>query len=262
MAGTYTTRLQKVGALLPEMRRLLLEWDDGPECVARVIEQNLVASPSRLRTRDIVQRGFVPRYVESTPPTIWRALAVLEHADWPVRSMAALHYYCCASSERLMWDFVTEWVATRYSLGLRDVRTSDVLAFLDTAADSRFPDGRWSPTVSVKVARGLLSALRDYGILAGAAKKEIAPIYVPTESFAFLAMARHEAGVRAAALRDDPVWRLYLFSETAVERLFVEAQQQALLTYAAAGSVVRIEFPENTLEGYAHALAERVDRVA
>jgi hypothetical protein len=161
-----------------------------------------------------------------------------------------------------MWDFVTEWVATRYSLGLRDVRTSDVLSFLSATPDKWFPDGRWSPTVSTKVARGLLSALRDFGVLAGAARKEIAPIYLPTGSFAFLAMARQQAGVRAASLRDDPVWKLYLLSETAVERLLVEAQQEGLLTYAAAGSVVRIEFPENTLEDYAHALAERVHRVA
>ena len=103
-----------------------------------------------------------------------------------------------------------------------------------------------------------IQAIRDFGILAGAAKKEIAPIYLPTESFAFMAMARHEAGVRAKALRDDPVWQLYLLSPTAVERFFVEGQQRALLTYAAAGSTVRIEFPENTLEAYAHALAERV----
>jgi hypothetical protein len=256
MADTYTTRLQKVGALLPEMRRLILDWDDSPECADRAIEDNVLAAPSRLRARDVVKRGFVPRYVESTPPRIWRALAVLERGDWPTQSSVPLHYYCCAASERLMWDFVTEWVAGRYSAGLREVRTADAVSLLDAAPASRFPDGRWSPTVSVKVAQGLLTTLRDFGILAGAAKKEIAPIYLPTESFAFIAMARHEAGVRARALRDDPVWQLYLLSPTAVDRFFVEAQQRRLLTYAAAGSVVRIEFPASTLEEYAHALAQ------
>ena len=188
---------------------------------------------------------------------MWRSLAILERAGWPTEACAPLHYYCCAANERLMWDFVTEWLAERYSLGLRDVRTSDVLAFIDGAPESRFPAGRWTTTVSTKVGRGLLSALRDYGLLTGAVRKEIAPVYLPTRILAFLAMARHAAGLRGKGLRDDPVWQLFMLGQIAVERFFVEAHQLDLLEYSAAGSVVRIEFPAATLEEYARELAER-----
>jgi hypothetical protein len=109
------------------------------------------------------------------------------------------------------------------------------------------------------VARGLLAALRDFGVLAGAARKHIAPLYLPTESFAFIAMVRHELGTRSRAALDDPCWRLFYLSDLAVERFFVEAHQRRLLAYHAAGSVVRIEFLADTLEGYAHALIERAD---
>ena len=253
---TYTTRLQKVGAQLSEMRRLVLEWNDAEGFADQAVEQNLVAAPSRLRARDIVKRGFVPRYVDSQPPNIWRALATLERAGWPTEACAPLHYYCCAANERLMWDFVIEWLARRYSVGLRDVSTNDVVTFLKNAPESRFPAGRWTTTVSTKVARGLLSALRDYGLLTGAVRKEIAPVYLPTKSFAFIVMARHAAGRRGKALRDDPVWQLYMMGQVAVERFLVEAHQLNLLHYSAAGSVVRIEFPAETLEEYARDLVE------
>jgi hypothetical protein len=41
-----------------------------------------------------------------------------------------------------------------------------------------------------------------------------------------------------------------------VERFFIEAHQQHLLAYYAAGSVIRIEFPVETLKEYAHVLLE------
>lgn len=35
----------------------------------------------------------------------------------------------------------------------------------------------WSPTVATKVARGLLAALRDFGILEGRAQKRVADLH-------------------------------------------------------------------------------------
>jgi hypothetical protein len=43
----------------------------------------------------------------------------------------------------------------------------------------------------------------------------------------------------------------------AVERFYLEAHQRKLLSYLAAGSVIRIEFPGVTLEDYARELAQR-----
>jgi hypothetical protein len=43
-----------------------------------------------------------------------------------------------------------------------------------------------------------------------------------------------------------------------VERFFIEAHQEHLLGYQAAGSVVRIDFPADTLTDYAHILLEKV----
>jgi hypothetical protein len=53
----------------------------------------------------------------------------------------------------------------------------------------------------------------------------------------------------------DPCWHLFYLGESAVERLLVEAQQERWLMYHAAGSVIRVDFPAETLEEYAHVLA-------
>jgi hypothetical protein len=239
------------------MRLLVQHWDGKSGCAERLLRANAISSPSRLRAWDAITRTFVPRFVRSRPADLWRPLGILERAGWGAERLLNLHYYAAAAAEPLLWDFVVGVLAERHVLERTEVRTADVLRFLRHAPENRFGDRRWTPTVSTKVARGLLAALRDFGVLAGAAKKRLTPLYLPTESFAFLAMIRSVLGYRGKQSLSDPCWRLFFLSETAVERFFIEAQQRKLLEYHAAGSVVRIEFPTETLDEYAHELAQR-----
>jgi hypothetical protein len=239
------------------MRRLLLEWDDAPGCAGRLVTSNVVSGPSRSRTRAIIKAAFVPRFVQSEPPGLWKPVAALERAGWPQEALVPLHYYAAAAADRLIWDFVTEFLADRAARGQAEVRTADAESFIERAPAERFPSGRWSPSLTRRVAQGLLTTLRDFGVLAGAVKKRLTPLYLPTEAFAFIAMIRHELGVRGAAALADPVWKLFFLGETAVERFFVEAHQRKILQHHAAGSLARIEFPASTLHDYAHELAQR-----
>ena len=63
-------------------------------------------------------------------------------------------------------------------------------------------------------------------------------------------------------LVEHPDWRLFFLSREDVERFLFEAHQQRLLEYHAAGSVVRLTFPAETLEDYAHVLTQRADRTS
>jgi hypothetical protein len=256
-APPFTSRLQKGGALVREMRLLVQRWDDEPGCAERLLRANVLSSPSRLRAWDAIMRTFVPRFVNSRPADLWRPLGILERAGWGTARLLPIHYYAAAAAEPLLWDFVAGMLSDRPALGQPEIRTEDVLRFLRRAPETRFTHGRWTPAVSTRVARGLLAALRDFGVLAGAAKKRLTPHLLPTESFAFLAMIRGMLGYRGNTSLVDPCWRLFFLSEATVERFFIEAQQRKLLEYHAAGSVVRIEFPVETLDEYAHELAQR-----
>jgi len=91
----------------------------------------------------------------------------------------------------------------------------------------------------------------------GAAKKRVAPVYLPIEAFAFIAFALSRNSGSGARLVHDPEWRLFFLSTDLVERLFLEAHQQRLLDYHAAGSIVRIDFPTDSIVEYADALTQR-----
>ncbi len=252
----YSTRLQKGGALLDDMRQLLLVWNGRPACAERVLQQNRLASPSRARLRDVIRCTFIPRFVDSQPPNLWRPVSILERQGWRQEPLLPIHLYAAATAEPLLWEFTTEVMAAKYERGQVDISPAEVISFINQASDARFRRGRWSEEVTLRVARGVLAALRDLGLLSGARRKRLTPQYLPAQSFAFLAMVRYQLGVKGRSVLSDRCWRLFYLDDSGVERCFMEAHQQGLMQYHAAGSVIRIDFPVATLEEYAHVLSQ------
>jgi hypothetical protein len=117
--------------------------------------------------------------------------------------------------------------------------------------------GGWSDDTTLHVAQHLLATLRDFGVLGGGTRKHIAPKYLPVSAFAFIALLRHRELRSGDLVVDDPDWRLFFLPRLGVERLFLEAHQEHLLEYYAAGRVVRITFPSESLEDYARILVAR-----
>ena len=117
--------------------------------------------------------------------------------------------------------------------------------------------GQWSENTLVRATREILSTLRDFGILRGKIHKRLSPVYLPVEAFAYLAFYLRQHQPSGKRLLDDPEWQLFFLSHQAVEQFFFEAHQHHLLEYRAAGSIIRITFPSNSLEEYAHALTQR-----
>ncbi len=258
----YNSRVQKGGALIPEVRALLRVWDpeaDTDELVEELTRRNFLGKSTRARMRDVLRRTFVPRYVNGMPSDAWRSLQPLERAGFPPDQMLSLLYYHAARSERLIYDFASEVVYDIYRAGLSEVPVQQALDFIARAVRDGRIDPAWSASVSLKVARGVLAALRDFGILEGRARKCIRPPSLAVPAFAYIAFCvKHQAASGQGTLchRD---WRLLLLDRGDVERLLVAAHQQDLLWYQAAGSVVRIDFPTDNLVEYAHALAERAN---
>ncbi len=255
----YTSRLLKGGALLPQMRVLVRVWreDLSPrQMLAEVEQRQVLGNLSRRRIRDIVEQVFVPRYVRGHPPQAWRYLRPFEDAETPLDVVRPLYYFYAARAEVLMGDFVRDALYPWYVQGQRRVGVMDVLRFIARAeAEKRIPEP-WSESVRIRVARHLLAALRDFGILEGRARKRIAVPYLPVVAFAHVAflLSRERRG---AAVLEHPHWRLFLLSPNSVERLFLEADQAGLLRYRAAGSIIRVEFPTEDFDAYNRLLAAR-----
>ena len=246
-----TTRLQKGGALLSDMRLLVMAWSDDlaesdpVQKLGRVLPKATMA-----RVNDTFIRAYRPRFLAGSPRQAWRLVRVLEDAKTDVRVQKAFYYWITARAEPPLYDFVSDVVYSRLQTGDRAIRTEDAVTWL--ARESKNAGKTWTPLVTRKVARGILAALRDFGILEGTVRKHIAAVNLQPEAFCLLAFCLHEMGASGREIVLHPDWRLFLLGETNVEHLLLSCHQHGWLRYEAAGAVCRIEFPTVPFPEYVH----------
>jgi hypothetical protein len=249
----YTTRLQKGGALLDDMRQLVRTWIDAPVAAQREsgIRSNILNKGTRTRLADVYRRAFLPRFVGGPIPNAWKIVRPLEDVGVPIQIVRPVYYWISAKAEPLLGDFCREFILPRQAIGRTGIGTAEVLHWL---SEKGCP---WSPAVAVRVARGLLAALRDFGILEGRSRKRLANLALPVPAFAYLALCLRRQGAASRSLLAHEDWQLQLLTPGDVEQLFLLAHQERLLEYHAAGSTVRINFPTESLEEYAHVITQR-----
>ncbi|MCW5880773.1 MAG: DUF1819 family protein [Anaerolineae bacterium] len=255
--SAYTSRVIKASALIADTKVLLAHWDlsrpvaDNLEQARR---QNIVGKTSRKRTEDVV-RIFRQRYFDD--PDVGAALVTLVQGGAPAQWIDPLLYFFAVQADRTLHDLVTEVLYPRQLIGYTDLPVDVVTRALDEWVAEGKTTTVWNEETTGRVAQGAMAALRDYGVLSGISRKQIAPMRLPLPAFALIALwlqQRERSGDRV--LHSDE-WRLFFLPPAIVERFFIEADQEHLLGYSAAGSVVRLDFPASTLVEYAHVLLER-----
>jgi BrxA len=254
-APRYHTRVQKGGALLNEMRLLVRSWHKDMTEDQAAATRTLLGKKTLARSRDTLTRSFVPRFVHGDPPEAWRIVRCLEDTNADPETLRPVYYWITARSDRLLYDYVTQELVHADRSGDGLVRIQETIAWIRRQLKRTHLD--WSPIVTVKVARGLLAALRDFRILEGARRKRLAPAHLPMESFCYVAFCLYKLGVGGESLVNHTDWRLFLLTPTLVESLFLNAHQHNFLEYYSAGRVYRIDFSTTTHEGYADVLFGR-----
>ncbi len=256
-SSLYTSRIIKAGALLPDTKTLLSNWDLSESVklnLQRLQRENVFGKASRSRVEDIVAI-FRQRYL--TEASVTRALVALVKMRLPASALDRILYFHAVKADRLLHDVVTEILVPMNASGLSEIRVDEIQQTLGGWVNEGKTTSEWNENTTCRVTQGLLSTLRDFGVLQGAVHKRIAPAYVPVAAFAYVLFYLKQYQPSGAKLVEHPDWRLFFLPREGVERFMLEAHQQGLLEYHAAGSVTRLSFPVTTLEEYAHVLAQR-----
>ncbi|MBI3468948.1 MAG: DUF1819 family protein [Planctomycetes bacterium] len=196
---SYTSKIIKAGALLGDTKTLLAHWDlaaSVAENLQRIRHENLFGKASRSRVEDILAI-FRQRYLSEASVT--RALVVLVSEKFPAASLDRILYFHAAQADRLLHDVVTEVLLPQNARGISDAHVREIQKVLATWVAEGKTSSHWSEATIRRVAQGLLSALRDFGVLQGAVNKRIAPAYLPVEAFAYVAfyLKQHQPSGRS-----------------------------------------------------------------
>jgi BrxA/Uncharacterized protein conserved in bacteria (DUF2321) len=255
----YSSKIIKAGALLPDTKTLLSHWNLAApiqDNFGRLQRDNVLGKASRSRVEDIIAI-FRQRYLGE--PSVTRALVRLVKNRFPATALDRILYFHAARADRLIRDVVIEVLLPQQASGVSDVDAEEI----ERALTKWVKDGRttkaWGEYTTRRVVQGILSALRDFGVLQGAVNKRIAPAYLPVEAFAYVIFFLKQHQPSGAKLLELPEWKLFFLPREGVERFLFDAHQHGLLQYHAAGSVTRLTFPVKTLEEYADVLAQRAN---
>lgn len=252
----YTSRIIKASALIADTKILLREWDltqSVEENLERASRQNIFGKASRKRIDDILVI-FRQRYFED--PDVGAALVTLAQGGAPSQWIDPLLYFFSAQNDRVLRDVAIDVLYPRHTNGRNEVPTDVVIhAIRNWVAQGKMITD-WSDSTIKRVAQGVMATLRDFGVLEGRAHKRLTPIYLPAPCFALIALWLQQRERSGHLVLQSDEWRLFFLPVEGVERFFIEAHQQRLLEYYAAGSVIRIEFAVETLREFAHVLIE------
>lgn len=253
----YTTRIIKASALIADTKLLLTEWhlaDTVEANLERVQRENLLGKSSRARLTDVLTI-FRQRYFDD--PEVGAALVTLAQGHAPAQWLDPLLYFFTAQNDRTLRDLVIEVLYRRSAGGYSEVSPELIMRQLRTWAAEGKTTTTWGEYTMLRMARGAMATLRDFGVLEGKVNKRLTPVYLPNPAFALIALwlQRREQAGNLVLHSDD--WRLFFLPVEGVERFFLEAHQEHLLSYYAAGSVIRLEFPADTMREYADVLLER-----
>ncbi len=252
----FTSRIQKGGALLGDMRQLVCQWQTkGAEVAPHRFVRDVLPKATQARASDTYVRAFLPRMIEGSPKDAWKLCAVLEDCLPSMEVVVPFYYWITARAETILYRFASEELYSMARSGAVGVGTSDVTNWITKTCKQ---EGKvWSDIVIIKVARAMLAALRDFGVLSGASKKSIAASHLSLEAFALIAWCLRNQLEDNRDLKSHPDWRLFLVSPENVERLLLEAHQHGWLHYQVAGAVTRIEFHHNTFYEFVRAVVTR-----
>jgi hypothetical protein len=253
----YRSNLQKGGALLDAAAILVAAWDEERPVeanVAAIVDANLFGNSSAVRRKDLVDRILKPRYIDPGPHVIG-ALRVLLDGDR--RAFRDACYFETTRAEPLLAAFVEQLVFEWYVAGRSTLTAEDATRWL-AEQEAQGLITAWSDAVRSRVARALLAALRDFGVLSGVrsgTRKEIGQPYPSVGGFTYVCWRLQEMGVTAATLEVAPAWRRWLLTPDDVASLMADLAQHGVIGLNRAGSMVRIEWRASSLTEAVHAAA-------
>jgi Putative inner membrane protein (DUF1819) len=242
-APRYTSRLLKGGAALDDTRRVVELWDvaAGPEAnLDRISKENQLGKASRSRLDDVLNRVIRPRFVEPGPHVIPAMKGLLtDH-----RAFVEASYFEASRSDALLAGFAEGPLWEWWHEGRTGVTVGETTSWLEkVAAEGRAPN--WTTSVRTRTAQGLLSTLRDFGVLRGLARsprKEFVPPAMSPRGFSYVAWREHERGASSRALVYGSMWHRWLLDTPSVLSMFGQAARLGVLRFSSAGSVVRVDW--------------------
>lgn len=247
--GPYSARNSSKGALLAESAQIFDALARGvpkPELRPLALSGKLLpqgAHSNRERIFDTLSH----RYLSHGIPWILADLTEAVRGGPRSSEFVSLLYLHYALRDHLTFDFVTDVLWARRQQGKLLVGREDLLALLESAAQTQPQISRWAESSRRYLAGSILTALRDFGLLQGIQKKRLSELALPLPlgTAEHLLRLMHMEGLRGREVLQDPAWRLFMLGEPDVVHILSRLAQARRIGFERSGTTVILHFPDS-----------------
>ena len=255
----YTISICKGSAFIEETKTLLRAWHPTEtlgEFRERVLREDLLGKKTAYRTNDIVRRVFARRLLtpDNRPALLMKRLLAGKDSARLVSDLLLLY---AARNDETLRDVIVKLYWPTVREGSLTLNPGRVVAFLQEAEAKGKMSEPWSEQVKLRVARGLLKALLDFGLLkeVSRGRRETVYFHVTDGSIVYLAYDLHFSGLSDAAVVGHLDWGLYGLRNADVPAALDRLSSEGWWLAQSAGSVTRISWKFPAMEEVINVLA-------
>lgn len=255
----YTTQLQAGLGLVPETLKLLAIWEPGmagQDLLKVALASGAFPTVAARRLRNVIIEAFCPRYLvdRAAPARLLKTLS----KDLSKEDLRALCFLYTCRANSILGDFVRQVYWPLYSAGGTSASKADSLTFVTAAVSEGRTTTRWSEATVIRVARYLLGACADFGLL-GTTKHEARAIItfrITPNVASILSHELHFKGLGDNALLESPDWRLFGLEPEDVLGELKRLSLRGELIVQSAGGVTHVSWKYKAMEELADGVAQ------
>jgi len=196
------------------------------------------------------------RYLTPPDSAVVSALAALSSrgADDPILRGALYFHFCLA--DRLTFDVATDFLWTLQQQGREGINTAEVEAYIRVGAAAHPEVESWSSRTLNKLASSILSALRDFGRLAGGSKKRLVQPPLSDALLIYVCKFLSAEGKTARGILGALDFRLWGYTPQEIGARLAKLSQSGILRFEWGGDIAVLDIGEEPFDAYARRLGQ------
>jgi hypothetical protein len=241
--NTYNSSLTSKGSLIEEtlnVFRLVVDSYTKNEIKHKIIHEGF-AGGDTYGTRESIWSDIHARFLSNNPRLPLVAQYILTLYDKNAQKFI-LFYELCQSSPVLN-DVTLYCVYPRYMAGFSKIDSEIILQYFAEISEGHPEIEAWSDSTRKKLARNLLTILRDFGLLRGKNQKEFHRLYIPMSVFSYILYRCVDQNITSPQeIINAEEWKLFFLDEDLVLQLLDEASKNGVCNFKRQGDLLTIDF--------------------
>ena len=246
-SALYSARLSARSALYADLRALL---DRARKPLSSAAYRSLVVDDNCVARKSVAARGKIweelkKRYILDAAHPLFSAFLLEWRRCRSETERGLTAYVLFALHDRLIADLGTQWLFPLLRRAPAELRTADVLGFLDRAAVERAEVGAWSAHTRTAVAQKYTASVRDFGLARGTVRKATIRPALYGAPVRLLIRALRLVGVPPLDLVRAPIFRLLALDRHEVIDALGELNRREAVHFRMQGDVVELDIEED-----------------